>query len=162
MKSYRTILFLTCILFFTACKKETNSASPEISFLDFTKKNNPNGADTEGTLRINFKDADGDIGLKNGDTTGVFHPDSSHYYNLWITYYEKQNGIFYPIDLPIQSSIRVPELEINGLAEGVIETTFFINNPFSTYDTIRYEVTLFDRALHKSNTITTPEIYIKK
>ena len=46
--------------------------------------------------------------------------------------------------------------------KGEIEIEVFINNAFSDYDTIRFDAYIVDRALHKSNTIQTPEIIVNK
>jgi hypothetical protein len=38
----------------------------------------------------------------------------------------------------------------------------FTNNPFSTFDTIRYDVRICDRALNMSNLVQTAEIILEK
>ena len=46
--------------------------------------------------------------------------------------------------------------------EGTLSIVTYINNPASPYDTVRLTCWLVDRALHHSDTITTPEIIVRK
>ncbi|HOY50055.1 MAG TPA: hypothetical protein PK281_11715, partial [Flavobacteriales bacterium] len=60
---------------------------------------------------------------------------------------------------------RIPYLTPDGqnkTLEGDLSMTLFTNNPFSVYDTIKYEVTVVDRALHRSNQIKTADIILSK
>jgi hypothetical protein len=46
--------------------------------------------------------------------------------------------------------------------QGDLNFELFTNNPFSPYDTIKYEVTILDRALNRSNMVSTQEIILAK
>ncbi len=125
---------------------------------------NSQNIDKKGILEFSFTDGDGDIGLNSWDT--VYPYD----FNLFITYFEKQNGEFKEVpiivngDTTIQDA-RIPILNTSGEGKslkGKIEIELFINNPRSNFDTIRYDAYIKDRALNESNVISTPEIVVKK
>lgn len=174
MKTATKILLFLIPLAVVSCRKpETYPIEPSIAFSNFLLELNANTGKTErGVLEITYKDGDGDIGLNPQDTFPPFNFGSPFYYNLIIKYFEKQNGTF--VEVPLLSwnpdslrydtltfNARIPNLTPkngNKNIKGVIQDTMFINNPLSTYDTIRFLVYLYDRAMHKSNEITTPEI----
>lgn len=159
-------LILTIILFLSSCRKrEVYPDEPVISFFSFAKIENGLGYDDKGILNISFTDGDGDIGLREEDTLEPYNIDGDYYYNMVIEYYEKQDGQFVKIDLPIENNYRIPYFEAD-LAElgikGNISVELFINNVMSNHDTIKFSCFIYDRALHKSNIIETPEIVIDK
>ena len=154
---------LVAMLLISCIKEEDYPIVPEIEFEDFLLLINPQTQLVErGVLKISFKDGDGDIGLRQADTAPPYD------YNLFITYFELQNGDTVKVDIidPVSGDTtyfhaRIPILTPEGSDKsisGEIEDTLFVYNPGSAYDTIMYEVYLVDRALHKSNTIQTPLI----
>jgi len=168
------ILVILLIAGLGSCKKiEKFPDVPRIEFMDFTKIYNP---DLEiydrGVLRFSFEDGDGDIGLNSGDTFPPYNPGSDFHYNLIITYFEMQHGEI--VEVPIlwfnpqtekydtlSLSARIPNLTpegVNKAINGEIQDTVFIYNFNSIYDTIMFEAYIVDRALHTSNTISTPLI----
>jgi len=175
MKPVKWILLLLISAGMIAgCKKyDEYPPEPTIEFLDFTVLRDAQGIDQRGVLRFGFSDGDGNIGLYDSDTLPPFD------YNLFIRYFEMQNGEFKEVFLitPIyinDTTIvydtsnfngRIPILTPAGknkAISGEIEDTLFVNNPLSTFDTIMFEVYIKDRDLHQSNTIQTPAILIKK
>ncbi|MCK5857369.1 MAG: hypothetical protein KAG64_07760 [Bacteroidales bacterium] len=153
-------------LFLSSCKKpEKYSIIPEIEYKSFEKIPNNSGSDNKAYLTITFTDGDSDIGLKSEDTIPPYNIGGKYYYNYFIDYYELQGDTFVKIDLPISNNSRIPYVEPN-LAElgikGEVQIELYINNIMSTADSIRYELYILDRALHKSNVIVTPSFYIKK
>jgi hypothetical protein len=133
--------------------------------MSLTKISNNTTIDDKGVLKIFFTDGDGDLGLADFDTMPPFNKNSEYYYNYFITYFEKQHGTFKKVDLPVTFNSRIPRIASKGNSKsikGEIDLEIYINNPFSTYDTIRFEASICDRALHMSNVITTSEIIIKK
>jgi len=164
MKTLFTII-LSGLLFSACTKHEVYSPIPEIAYKSFEKIPSNTGADNKAYLTITFKDGDGDIGLSPEDTFPPYNPGSKYYYNFFIDYYELEGDSFVKIDLPITNNSRIPYVEPN-LAElgitGEIEIELYINNIMSSADSIRYEMYIVDRALHKSNVITTPSIYVQK
>lgn len=144
--------------------REKYSEVPYIEFVRIEKVDDGTGVDNQANLVFHFQDGDGDIGLNDADTTGRFSKDSVFYYNFFIDYYEKQNGEWVLVELPTPLHARIPRLSDNvpESIEGEITILTFINNYFSPYDTIKLSCCLYDRALHQSNTIETPEIIVNK
>ena len=145
-------LFLVILL--SSCRKqEKYSDIPVISFVSLLANEDAvNGTDVR--LTFKFQDGDGDIGLNENDTQAPFDTSSIYYYNCFISYFEKQNGVFVEIELPSTLNMRIPRLSDNTpeSISGEITLDLFANNPFSPYDTIRYELFIVDRALNHSNT----------
>ncbi len=159
------ILFFGIVFCFSCKKPEQYPVIPYIEYTDFTKISNNRGVDEKGILKFSFTDGDGDIGLAPSDTLSPFNPGSQFYYNLFITYYEKQHGIYVAVNLPMTNNSRIPVITPTGQnksIKGFVEIELFINNPSTTFDTIAYDVTIADRAFNLSNTIRTPDIIVKK
>lgn len=162
------------ILSLGACNpKPEFPIEPFIRYEGFERKKAVNGTDSAGVLRLYFTDGDGDMGLQSSDTTGTFAKGSLYYYNFFISYYERQMGQWVRVSLPppfpgadtLTNNSRIPFLTPAGQnkqLEGYIDMALFIYNPFSPYDTIRYEVSICDRALNRSNQIQTPELVLQK
>lgn len=164
------LVFLTAI----SCQKfEEYPAEPYIEFREFGLITNPvTGITEKAVLRIFYRDGDGDIGLEQGDTLFPFQEDGEYYYNLLITYYELQKGIFTEVPLvswnnttqqydTLTFNARMPLLlpkNQQKSIKGIIENEIFIYNPLSAYDTIQFRVKIIDRALHISNEVITPPI----
>jgi len=152
VKSFIVLVGFTSITMFSSClKKQTASPVPQITFKDF--KANKDTAN----LFINFVDGDGDIGLTQNDTVA---PNN---YNCFITYIEKQKGVWVKRDLPFDFNYRIPVINTSSkkkTIQGEIKIAIkpYYYDPFSKYDTIKYEIYIIDKALNKSNVISTPEI----
>ena len=165
------ILLIPVLFVFQACLEKVEfPIEPMISFNGFAKIVDTTGIDNRGILEIHYQDGDGDIGLKDSDTLPPYD------YNMIICYFEKIDGRFEEVFLTyynkdtqkmdtINMNVRIPMLTPSGknkAIKGIIQDTLYINNYASPYDTIRFEVYILDRALHESNRVTTPEIWIKK
>lgn len=137
---------------------------PHIEFVSLEKIDNGTGLDDMANLVIHFQDGDGDVGLNDSDTLGVFSKDSIYYYNFFIDYYEKQHGQWTLVELPTPLHARVPRLSesVPESIEGDITILTYINNYFSPFDTIKLSCQLVDRALNVSNVVETPEIIVNK
>lgn len=158
-------LIIVLMTFFSCTKVEEFPDEPAIEFISFTKVTNSGNVDDKGILKLSFTDGDGDLGLADGDTVAPFDKTSIYYYDFFITYFEKQHGEFVEVHPVITFNSRIPKLtstSSNNSLKGEIEIEMFINNPFSVYDTIRFDAQIVDRALHMSNIISTPEIILKK
>ncbi len=158
------------IISVTSCVKPVSfPPEPKIEYKDFEIQGD------SGILSITFTDGDGDIGLNEGDTLGSFSQDNFFHYNLYIEYYELMNGNWvkgtqdptgnnFPTGDTINFPFRIKNLTPigqNKTLKGTINVTLesFFYNPLSNHsDSIRYAVTLIDRALNKSNRIITPLI----
>jgi hypothetical protein len=155
------ILIITVLLSGLSCKKiESLPEIPSISFKSFILIDtiDPLGNKVKkGELIFDFEDGDGDIGLKPTDSLSV---DST---NLFLTMYSKTDGTFTEVsgeDLKTTLNYRIPYIEREGQNKaliGEIQVDFDYLLTFE-YDTIKYSFFIVDRALHKSNVETTPEI----
>lgn len=157
---------LLLILVFFGCKKSNEYPEvPIIKFEEFRKNQTATGKDDVGVMVISFTDGDGDIGFHEKDTLSPYHKKGDYYYNFIIKYFERQKGVYKEIILPFSNNARITYLTPEGknkVLSGNIAMDLFINNPKSNYDTIRFEAFIYDRALHKSNVITTPDIIVNK
>ncbi len=166
-------VFFIALLAVGSCKKyEEFPDEPVIEFMDFTVLRDQQGIDQRGILKFSYTDGDGNIGLHDSDTVAPYN------YNLFIKYFEQQNGVFKEIFLitpiPTDSTViydtatfngRIPiltPLGKNKAIRGEVEDTLFVNNLLSPFDTIKFEAYIVDRDLNKSNVISTPPIVIKK
>ena len=159
------------VLVLYSCVKTTTPAPapPVISYSSFTTSD----ANT-GVFTFNFTDADGDIGLNQSDTTGPYARSTVGYYDFYMRYYcwsqHANTYVTYFFPWPngntlIDSSIvayRIPFVVNNtknkGL-DGQIIVNFGQYKPPPNDDSMkifRYEFWMYDRALHKSNVVTTP------
>lgn len=161
--TYSALLIVFSAILVSCLRDEEYPIIPEIVYEDFILLFNTQTQNIErGVLKISFKDGDGDIGLYDSDTAAPYD------YNFFVTYYEIQNTDTVEIFLvdPISGdtsnfNARIPILTPKGSdksIKGEIEDTLFIYDPTSSYDTIMFKVYLMDRALHKSNELTTPLI----
>jgi hypothetical protein len=146
-------------------KKESYSEIPEIAYQDYGNMFiDTTGIAKKGVLTISFRDGDGDIGLNSWDTYPPYDTGSIYYYNYYIDYYEKRNGSFVKVDLTVPLRYRIPYLtpdDPNKAIKGIIVDTIPLN-PLPVYDTIQFSMYIYDRALHKSNVVFTPEIVVRR
>jgi len=155
------LFIVHCSLFiflFSSCiKRNQYPIEPCIEFVSFEKIDNGTGIDNEGILTISYTDGDGDLGnLDEKDSTT----------NYFIIYQEKQNGIYViPEDTIGMFNASLPRFvstDKKQPIDGTIQRKLHFNNPYSSFDTIRFECWIVDRAKHKSNHIFTSEIIVKK
>lgn len=115
------------------------------------------------TMVLSFTDGDGNFGLEDGDTTGLFNPCIRRW-NLYAEYYEKQNGQWIlvsidPCDGPFPDSdvafyYRVPWARPSGqdqTQEGELLVDMPIWNLPSDFDTVLFKVKIVDRDMNESN-----------
>lgn len=162
------IISMMCFTVFGCKKKDPTPVPPTITFKEaYLSEDN-----TYSIIKFEFYDGDGDLGLTQDENTG------DQEFNLLVDYYEKVNGVWV-LKSPVVTyntseaqydttylHTRIPfiENESKDALEGDMEVDLlfhpglYLNTPQA--DTIRYELTLIDRALHKSNQITTSELVI--
>lgn len=161
------VFVLSQLILLSSCLKvETYPDEPEITYKSFEV------FEDSAIVTISFTDGDGDIGLNPADTIGVFAPDSYFYFNAYLEYYELMNGEWvkgtadpngnnFPTADSIVFKNRLPNITPigqNKALKGDIKLTLEPNyyNPISNFnDSIKYRITLIDRALNISNTIET-------
>ena len=156
-------LFIICcslfgLLFASCMERKSYPIKPYIEFVGFEKIDNGTGIDNEGILTISYTDGDGDLGnLDEKDTTT----------NYFIIYQEKQHGVYVTLEEFVEEfNASLPRFVSSDKKkqpiDGTIQRKLIFNNPYSLFDTIRFECWLVDRANHESNRIFTPEIVVKK
>jgi len=122
-------------------------------------------------VALNFEDGDGDLGLDDTDTSGVFAYNGGRnrfYENYFIQpYYKNEQGVFVPTQpLGFENGrfIRLTEPDSKpGPIRGVLRRAIlvsllnpaFSNQPGTEY---QFEITIVDRALHESNKVITKPI----
>ncbi|MBA7544911.1 hypothetical protein ES705_37272 [subsurface metagenome] len=158
------ILIITVLLSGLSCQKiESLPEIPSISFKSFILIDTTDVLGNEGKigeLTFDFEDGDGDIGLTQPDSLSA---DSSNF-NLFFTLFSKTDGEFIEVsenDLETPLNYRIPYIKKEGqnkALKGEIQIDFIYL--LFEYDTIKYSFFIVDRALHKSNIETTPEIAI--
>jgi len=171
-------LIIVLLLVSLSCRKlEEYPIEPAISYNGFVLLiNEQTGISEKGILSISYTDGDGDLGLDQNDIFYPYEPEGAYYYNYFITYYERDHGVFSEIPLlswnnetqqydTLNFNARIPVLlpkEKKQGVKGVIQHEMFIYNPLAKSDTIQFKVKIVDRALHFSNEITTPPIVLVK
>jgi hypothetical protein len=115
---------------------------------------------------ISFTDGDGDVGLRPQDTIGVHHPDSGKFhYNFFIEPYEMQNGEWVSTNPLFPFYYRIPYITPEGrnkVLEGEIKVKLEDYISPSPFDTVRFDAYMYDRALNKSNVISTGAMRVTK
>lgn len=177
MKNIPKILFpltIAIALSISSCiKPKEFSTTPEIVFKDFIELRD------SALFMFSFTDGDGDIGLDSNYTYPPFNPPLTYeypdtnkdvpagefYYNFYLDYWEKQNGIFVKLNLNPPFYYRIPVITPigqNKTLEG--EISIKMNPPYfaPTSDTVKFTAFLYDRAKHKSNIIETPQFIVKR
>ncbi len=162
MKQLVKLAILFTIVLSLGCKKDdVEPVPPVITFIDAQLS-----ADKSFSIvRFEFFDGDGDLGLKQNESTG------EQEFNVFIDYYEKVNGAWV-LKSPVitwntteakfdttELHLRLPFLENESGRELEGETEIDLLYNFAA-DTFRYEITLKDRAFHLSNVITTTDLVV--
>jgi hypothetical protein len=160
------VLFIMALLLPSCIKEENYSIIPEIWYdnmtLVYNSANDP--YPSKGILAITFQDGDGDIGLRARDTFPPFNKEGEYYYNYVIRYFEKRDTGWAEVILNPPYSARLPMLNMGYEGKpikGLIVDTLQMD-PAPDFDTIRFEMFIYDRALHKSNVVSTPPIVLRR
>jgi hypothetical protein len=173
MKNKIFLGFIAVFLVWMGCKKvKTYPDIPSIEFRSLGTYKSVIGLDSASEITISFIDGDGDVGLYPSGNGNPFDDSLSIYYdNFYCFAYRRIGGEwvkdndtanFLPNGLP-SSCGRLPYMTSTGLNK-TLKGEISMSQPIWTFpivsDTIYYEVYIVDRALNKSNTITTPAIVI--
>ena len=117
------------------------------------------------SMYLGFTDGDGNFGLEEADTTGVF-AECIRSWNLYAEYYELQNGVWThieinPCDGPFPDDdvpfyYVIPWAKPTGqdqTQEGEIKIDMASWYLPGDFDTVRFEVKIVDRSMNESNTL---------
>ena len=167
------LLFLALVI--VSCQKSVEyPVEPKITYEGFTYIINADSTFSgEGVISFSYTDGDGDLGLDDSDTLPPFGFNDAHYYNMVVDYLKCVNGEF--VKTPLLSwnaqtqsydtltfnarFKRLRDSEDPKAISGTIDYKLMVKNPFSPDDTVKFEIRIFDRALHESNVIQTEAIY---
>lgn len=162
-------IFFGCVAFciFFACVKE--SEFPVEPYIEYRSQSISEDR-SHLFFTFYFQDGDGDIGLFPKDT--VFPFVGEHYYNIYFIPFEKKEGVYdtlRSIRPPYTARVypyRIKYIEAvnsNGVLKGDIQWDMQdfgrLGQEFPGR-TIRFEMYIYDRALHKSNTIYSPDMVL--
>lgn len=121
-------------------------------------------------ISINYKDANGNLGLSEADSLPPYTFGSAGYYNLYVAYYSKEGGVWKSVLNPISKDTihfnqRFPKLN-QSKNEKSVSGTMFLRIPATPYpgilpQIVKFRLKMLDRGLHESNSIETPEINLK-
>ena len=155
-------LFVLSLVSISSCvRKPVYPSEPVIEYKNFVRYGKPSDPDST-VLIISFTDNEGDIGLGQADTQGIFKNG-----NLWMVYlYDSlKNNIYVPFDSSLTTpkfdtlkiAYRVPVLlPKNNSSEPIKGLIYVKQAPFiKIHDRIKYEIYLYDKALHRSKKIKT-------
>jgi hypothetical protein len=163
------VILIVFVMLFSCKKEQEYPVIPAIEYKEFLH----NPTSQEAYFVFKFTDGDGDIGLKQSDIYPPFDTSSFYYNNFYIHIYEKINGSYKPFVLfntitqqndTIIYPYRIPYIEpisANGSLKGELKTKIDdigMMLLFLHSDTVQFEAYIFDRKLHKSNVIRTPDI----
>ncbi|MCH2232697.1 MAG: hypothetical protein MK078_00485 [Crocinitomicaceae bacterium] len=163
LKRCLTLLLLGVLL--TACfKAETYPNEPIISNAQVSISG------STAILKFDFTDGDGDIGLSDSQQSAPYDSSSYYHFNLYIEYFESDDVLGWVPGQAINGDTivftnRLEPISFNGKAKGIkgvmeVEMDPFRNPSSSESDTIKYKVTLIDRALNISNELETGAIVV--
>jgi hypothetical protein len=174
MRFYKNIRKATFFYFLvgfvvSACYKEPNFAlAPLIEFNSISKAirlDQFTGAKKDSiVLQINYKDGDGDLGY-NADEVGSVVPRTD--YNYILKTFRKKNGIYTAFSPQENLSGFFPRLkndEKKAPIEGKLGYRIQIETAFWPYkkDTVKFSITIKDRASNLSNTVESLPIIINE
>ena len=175
MKTKQLIGLLLLALAIGSCQKPVEyPIEPKIAYEGFTYLMNADSTFSgEGVISFSYTDGDGDLGLDDADTLTPFGFHDAHYYNMVVEYLKCVNGEF--VKTPLLSwnaqtqsydtvsfnarFKRLRDSEEPKAISGTMEYKLTVQNPFSPDDTVKFEIRIFDRALHESNVIQTDPIF---
>lgn len=147
------------VIALTGCLEDVSYPDePQIEYMSFVVDDNGSAV-----LSFNVTDGDGDLGLNSGDTLPPFCTSCEHYYNLKCEYDELRDGVWAHIELnPDEGQVpfyyRVPRANPTGTNQainGVVEIDMNTWHLQSSYDTLRFRLSIEDRSLNLSNEDTT-------
>ncbi len=174
MKTRTLIALLFLALSAGSCQKPVEyPVEPKIAYGGFTYLFNADSTFSgEGIITLSYTDGDGDLGLDDTDTLPPFGYNDTHYYNMLVDYLKCVNGEFVKVPLlswNVQTQSydtltfharfkRLRDSDEPKAISGTMDYKLMVRNPFSPYDTVKFEIRILDRALHESNVIQTEAI----
>lgn len=173
------LLLLTGLTVTSCLEPPDYSDTPSIGFKSINSEriSDANGVYDRVTIVVSYRDGDGDLGLNNEDkapgspwaernANGTLNPFYNNYYLT--PFVRNAQGEFVELALPdpnFNYNSTYPRLATDDRSAPLrgdlkFSYDFFQGNPFSRGQVVRFNVSILDRALNQSNTITTDPITI--
>lgn len=156
---FRVSVFLAVPMLLVGCLPEPSFPDePSLSFVSFDLREDGSRA-----LILAFTDGDGDVGLDQGDTLPPFCPSCAFHQNLKCEYDELRDGVWTWVELNPEAGqipfyYRVPRIAPTGQNPALNGTISVAMNSWflqSSFDSLRFRITLYDRSLTASNEVVT-------
>lgn len=158
LSSTKYIFILIFSILIISCNKlEEYDNRPIITESSYDLLKNASGKDTALVLKFTFTDGDGDVGLSDADTIA---PNNT---NVKIDYLEKLDGVFSKILIPgttdtLNFNSRIKKFGSNNPTKAQVEVK--VNIQVVLADTVRFDYYIVDKALNRSNKVTTGPIVL--
>ncbi len=168
MKKVSVFLFLLVLVGLWGCYDEVSfDNKPSIVFVSLTKEirlDQFSGSKKDSViLTIKFQDGDGDLGLNETEKTKA---EATNDFNYIIRLFRKKNGVFKEFIPDIPYSGYFPRLKEDASKrpiEGTLAYTMQFPHPFTPVkDSLKFEVTIKDRAGNVSNAIESSTIVLNE
>ena len=159
------ISFLFCFIFIKCAKQSIVNPVPKITYQGYSKIPYQNfSTDSLIFIKLEFEDGDGNMGLNINDSAHPFRIGDEYYHNVFVEYMAGKNGVYnYVVNGPdtINYNDRITNIEpdtrnksISGFMTIKIEPIIGAIVP----DSIKLNIYIVDRALNKSNKVSTGAI----
>ena len=163
MKLIYLILIIFLFFGYSSCEKPVKySEIPDIKFLSIPIKDTIIFENHIKRCVLNYYliDGDGDIGFKDGDTLPPYEITGNYHNNVLITMYKMVDGIYHVVDTPeIGTYFKFRTKYIEPIGQNkTLKCTILIYLDFDTpmsWDSVKFDFYMYDRALNKSNLATT-------
>ncbi|AWM31765.1 hypothetical protein [Hymenobacter nivis] len=145
-------------------------SNPQIFYKRLASKS---GTSDSIAITVSYQDGNGDLGLADGDTAGVYAyrgGNNRNNNNYFLQPYIKDGqGNFQPYINPnpkLNYNGRFPRITADGTKAAPVKGTLVFGKdyipgyPFRPHQEVRFVVSIQDRALHESNVVTTNSIII--
>ncbi len=160
-----SFLILACLALASCYREPVFSTTPEIEFKDIKKivvVDNFSGAKKDSiVISLAFKDGDGDMGL---DSKQIESPGFKGKYNYIVKAFRRNKGVFVDAIFDPSLSGFYPRLKFNDKLspiEGTLDYSIDFLQPFTKKnDTLKFEISLKDRAGNQSKPIETKQIVL--
>jgi hypothetical protein len=158
------VLLLAAIGLASCYREPVFSTTPEIEFKDIKKivvTDNFSGAKKDSiVISLAFKDGDGDMGLDNKQIESTYKGK----YNYIVKAFRRSKGVYVDAIFDPSLSGFFPRLKLNdklGPIEGTLDYSIDFLQPFTKKnDTLKFEISLKDRAGNQSKPVETKPIVL--
>jgi hypothetical protein len=161
---YGFLSLMLIALFFPQCRKDLHiSDVPSITFDQYYKlKSATSPYDSLVIVDIDFEDGDGDFGLSLSDTASPFRIGDAYFNNVFVEYLRGNNGVYTHQVTGTSDTLnyndRVTDLKPESRVKAILGTLHIKVSPTITSgappDSIKLNVFIVDRQLHRSNTLS--------